>query len=78
MVSKLSSRKLWIGVALVVIGIVLCIIGDVENGMRIIAIGGIGYLGAEAIVDIARAIWPSTSSTDSIEESTETTDDSAE
>ncbi len=56
--TKLSSRKLWIGLALVVIGAVLCITGDIENGLRIISIGGAGYLSAECIVDVARAIWP--------------------
>lgn len=55
---KLSSRKLWIGVALLVIGVALCITGDVENGLSIISLGAIGYLGAEALVDIARAIFP--------------------
>ena len=60
---KLSSRKLWIGVALVSIGVILCIIGDTENGMRVIAIGGIAYLGSESIVDIARAIWSSNEET---------------
>lgn len=60
---KLSSRKLWIGVALVAIGVILCIIGDTENGMRVIAIGGIAYLGSESIVDIARAIWSSNEET---------------
>lgn len=55
---KLSSRKLWIGAALVVIGIVLCVTGDVKNGMTLISIGGVGYLGAETVVDIARAIFP--------------------
>lgn len=57
--TKLSSRKLWIGIALVVVGIILCATGDVANGMKVITIGGVGYLGAECIVDVARAIWPS-------------------
>lgn len=56
---KLSSRKLWIGIALVVIGVILCVTGDVANGLKVITIGGVGYLGAECIVDVARAIWPS-------------------
>ena len=48
---------------MVSIGVILCIIGDTENGMRVIAIGGIAYLGSESIVDIARAIWSSNEET---------------
>jgi hypothetical protein len=54
---KLSSRKLWVGIALVLIGILLCLIGDVDNGIRVAAIGGSAYLGAEAIVDVIRIIF---------------------
>ena len=54
---KLSSRKLWIGTALVLIGVVLCATGDVENGITIAAIGGSAYLGAEALVDVMRFIF---------------------
>ena len=54
---KLSSRKLWIGIVLVVIGVVLCLTGDVDNGIRIAAIGGGVYLGAETIVDVMRIIF---------------------
>lgn len=54
---KLSSRKLWIGVALVVIGVVQCLNGDVENGLKIASVGGGVYLGAEAIVDVMRIIF---------------------
>jgi hypothetical protein len=53
----LSSRKLWVGAAIFAIGMVLCLAGDTENGMTLIAIGGGGYLGAEAIVDVVRAIF---------------------
>jgi len=54
---KLSSRKLWIGVALLIIGVVLCVTGDVENGLSLISLAAVSYLGAEALVDIARAIF---------------------
>ena len=54
---KLSSRKLWIGIILVVIGVILCVTGDVENGLRLISIGGGVYLGAETIVDVMRIIF---------------------
>lgn len=54
---KLSSRKLWIGVALVIIGVVQCVNGDVENGLKIASVGGGVYLGAEAIVDVMRIIF---------------------
>ena len=70
---KLSSRKLWLGVALVVIGIVLCVTGDTENGITIIKIGGIGYLGAETVCDIIRGIW--TQVTDEEEETEDETED---
>ncbi len=71
--TKLSSRKLWIGVALVAIGAILCVTGDVANGLTVITIGGVGYLGAECIVDVARAIWPSSETdTEATEETTYT------
>ena len=54
---KLSSRKLWIGTALVVIGVIQCVNGDVENGLRVASIGGGVYLGAETIVDVMRIIF---------------------
>lgn len=54
---KLSSRKLWVGVALVAIGVVQCLNGDVENGLKIASVGGGVYLGAEAIVDVMRIIF---------------------
>ena len=54
---KLSSRKLWIGTALVVIGAILCFCGDVENGLRVASIGGGAYLGAETIVDVMRIVF---------------------
>ena len=76
LVQKLSSRKLWLGVALVVIGIVLCATGDTENGVTIIKIGGIGYLGAETICDIIRGIWSSVTGTEDEEtETVEVTDE---
>ncbi len=53
-----------------VIGVSLCLTGDVENGLRVVAIGGVGYLGAETIVDVARAIW-STGTAITIEDTTE-------
>ena len=68
LVQKLSSRKLWLGVALVVIGIVLCATGDTENGVTIIKIGGIGYLGAETVCDIIRGIWSSVTGTEDEDE----------
>lgn len=57
---KLSSRKLWIGTALVITGVVLCVNGDVENGIKIAAIGGSAYLGAEAVVDVMRVVFGGT------------------
>lgn len=54
---KLSSRKLWTGIVLVVIGTVLCATGDMENGMKLITLGGGAYIGAETIVDIARSVF---------------------
>ena len=76
LVQKLSSRKLWLGVALVVIGIVLCATGDTENGVTIIKIGGIGYLGAETVCDIIRGIWSSVTGTEDEEtETVEATDE---
>ena len=72
LIQKLSSRKLWLGVALVVIGIVLCATGDTENGITIIKIGGIGYLGAETVCDIIRGIW--TQVTDEDEETEDETE----
>ncbi len=66
---KLSSRKLWIGLILLVVGVALCMTGDVENGVKVITLGCTGYLGAEAIVDIARAIWCGDSATEETEAS---------
>ena len=56
--AKLSSRKFWVGVALVVIGTVMCVAGDTQNGVAVITLGAASYLGAEVLVDIARAIFP--------------------
>lgn len=56
--AKLSSRKFWVGVALVVIGVVMCVAGDTQNGVAVITLGAVSYLGAEVLVDIARAIFP--------------------
>ena len=72
LVQKLSSRKLWLGVALVVIGVILCATGDTENGVTIIKIGGIGYLGAETVCDIIRGIWSSVTGAEDEDEETET------
>lgn len=67
---KLSSRKLWIGVALVVIGVVQCLNGDVENGLKIASVGGGVYLGAEAIVDVMRIIFVESKKADAEEDKT--------
>lgn len=67
---KLSSRKLWIGVALVVIGVVQCVNGDVENGLKIASVGGGVYLGAEAIVDVMRIIFVESKKADTEEDKT--------
>ena len=67
---KLSSRKLWIGVALVVIGVVQCVNGDVENGLKIASVGGGVYLGAEAIVDVMRIIFVESKKADAEEDKT--------
>lgn len=65
---KLSSRKLWLGLALVIIGVIMFLTGDTENGAAVIKIGGIGYLGAETICDIIRGIFVSDDTeTDAIE-----------
>lgn len=61
---KLSSRKLWMGVALVTTGIILCVNGDVENGIKIATIGGSVYLGAEAIVDVIRLVFQGMAASD--------------
>ena len=67
---KLSSRKLWVGVALVVIGVVQCVNGDVENGLKIASVGGGVYLGAEAIVDVMRIIFVDSKKADAEEDKT--------
>ena len=67
---KLSSRKLWIGVALVIIGVVQCVNGDVENGLKIASVGGGVYLGAEAIVDVMRIIFVESKKADAEEDKT--------
>lgn len=67
---KLSSRKLWIGVTLVVIGVVQCVNGDVENGLKIASVGGGVYLGAEAIVDVMRIIFVESKKADAEEDKT--------
>lgn len=56
--AKLSSRKFWVGIALVVIGTIMCIAGDTQNGVAVITVGAASYLGAEVLVDVARAIFP--------------------
>lgn len=71
---KLSSRKLWIGAALVIVGAVLCAVGDTHNGVTVICIGAGGYLGAETICDIVRGIFQQ-DTTDDIEVVEYTLDD---
>lgn len=61
---KLSSRKLWMGVALVAMGIVLCVNGDVENGIWVTTIGASVYLGVEAIVDVVRLVFQGLAASD--------------
>ena len=50
---KLGSRKFWAGAALVLIGCILCLAGQVIAGIILIGIGGLGYMVTEAMVDIA-------------------------
>ena len=50
---KLSSRKFWAGAAMMGIGCVLCLAGQVIAGIILIGIGGLGYMVTEAMVDIA-------------------------
>ena len=55
---KLSSRKFWAGAALVGVGCVLCLAGQIVAGMILIGIGGLGYMVTEALVDIAGIFNP--------------------
>ena len=50
---KLGSRKFWAGAALVLIGCILCLAGQIIAGIILIGIGGLGYMVTEAMVDIA-------------------------
>lgn len=54
--AKLASRKLWIGVIGLIVGVVLYLNGDHENGWNLIALSCTSYLGSETLVDIARSI----------------------
>ena len=58
--SHLTSRKFWLGAIIVIIGAILCATGDTENGVKLITIGGAGYLGVEGIADIISRINVST------------------
>ena len=49
---KLSSRKLWVGIVLITIGVVLLFVGERDTGIQLITIGGAGYLGVEGLADI--------------------------
>lgn len=54
--AKLASRKLWIGVIGLIVGVVLYMNGDHENGWNLIALSCTSYLGSETLVDIARSV----------------------
>lgn len=54
--AKLASRKLWIGIIGLIVGIVLYLNGDHENGWNLIALSCTSYLGSETLVDIARSV----------------------
>mgnify|MGYP000181539143 CR=1 FL=1 len=58
--SHLTSRKFWLGLIIVIIGTILCATGDTENGVKLITIGGAGYLGVEGLADIISRINVST------------------
>lgn len=53
---KLSSRKMWFGIVLVIIGGIMNAVGYTTEGSSIITIGAGLSVGAEALVDIARII----------------------
>lgn len=62
-ISKLTSRKLWMGVAGTVVGVSLCVVGyqtgdvTLENqGGTLVGASILGYVGAEALVDALRAL----------------------
>ena len=50
--TKLKSRKFWIGVALIVMGAVMWLLGEQKNGVTLICMGGVSYIGIEGIADI--------------------------
>ena len=54
MKAKLTSRKLWAALAGVCTGIGLIVAGDTGNGAVVVCSSILGYLAAEAGVDIAR------------------------
>ena len=65
---KLTSRKFWLGAALVIIGTIMYLRGDTSAGSMVIRIGAVGYIGAEAICDVFGIIW---NSGDAVEETEE-------
>jgi hypothetical protein len=67
-VSKLSSRKLWVAVAGIVGGIVLIAKGNVVEGTATIISSVVGYLLAEGIIDAAAVKKVTDSVEDAIEE----------
>ena len=65
---KVTSRKFWLGAALVIIGTIMYLRGDTSAGSMVIRIGAVGYIGAEAICDVFGIIW---NSGDAVEETEE-------
>lgn len=67
-VSKLSSRKLWVAVAGLIGGIVLIVNGNAAEGTATIISSVVGYLLAEGIIDAAAVKTVTDTVEDAIEE----------
>ena len=67
-VSKLSSRKLWVAVAGIIGGIVLITNGNTVEGTATIISSVVGYLLAEGIIDAAAVKTITDTVEDTIEE----------
>ena len=67
-VSKLSSRKLWVAVAGIIGGVVLIANGNTVEGTATIISSVVGYLLAEGIIDAAAVKTVTDSVEDAIEE----------
>lgn len=67
-VSKLSSRKLWVTVAGIIGGIVLIVNGNTVEGTATIISSVVGYLLAEGIIDAAAVKTITDTVEDAVEE----------